>query len=70
MQQASIPKHAAGSITGTTADLRRLSMPKARQILLDFGVSDAEIEGAPRLRATDIQLMLCSVPCRCIRRAI
>lgn len=32
------------TVTGTDADLRRLSLKQARQVLRDFGVSDEEVE--------------------------
>ncbi len=41
-----LPKREVGQITGTDADLRRLSMPKARDMLLGLGVKDEEIQGA------------------------
>lgn len=31
------------TVTGTDADLRRLSLKQARQVLRDFGVSDEEV---------------------------
>ena len=45
-----LPKREVGQITGTNADLRRLSMDKAREILLTLGqgqVTEEMIQGAP-----------------------
>ena len=39
-------KAGAGGITGTSSDLRRLSMPQAKQILMGLGVAESEINGA------------------------
>ena len=43
-------KAGAGGITGTSSDLRRLSMPQAKQILMGLGVAESEINGACPLR--------------------
>ena len=41
-----MPKRDAGQITGTNADLRRLSMQKSQEVLLSLGVKEDEIKGA------------------------
>lgn len=41
-----VPKRDAGQITGTNADLRRLSMQKSQEVLLSLGVKEDEIKGA------------------------
>lgn len=41
-----VPKREVGQITGTNADLRRLSMAKSREILLSLGATEDEIKGA------------------------
>lgn len=45
VEQGIGPKRDAGQITGTNADLRRLSMVESRKILLKWGVKDEEIQG-------------------------
>ncbi|XP_031550015.1 transcription initiation factor TFIID subunit 1-like isoform X2 [Actinia tenebrosa] len=42
------------TVTGTDADLRRLSLKQARQVLRDFGVSDEEIKKLSRWEVIDV----------------
>lgn len=60
-------KAGAGGITGTSSDLRRLSMPQAKQILMGLGVAESEINGV-----CPLQFPACSKHCRlkrCLRLA-
>lgn len=41
-----MPKREVGQITGTNADLRRLSMAKSREILLSLNATEDDIKGA------------------------
>ena len=45
---------ASGTIAGTAADLRRLSMEQARQMLLKLGATDAEIRPLTRWNRIDL----------------
>ncbi|KAK9820491.1 hypothetical protein WJX72_010852 [[Myrmecia] bisecta] len=45
---AGLQKREVGSIMGTAADLRRLSMDKAREALKKFGLQDEQLEGLTR----------------------
>lgn len=38
-------KKDAGQITGTSADLRKLSMKESHRILKNYGVTETEIKG-------------------------
>ena len=49
LEGASTRKKDAGQITGTSADLRKLSMKESQRILKEYGVTESEIKGAGHL---------------------
>lgn len=45
LEGTSLQKKDAGQITGTNADLRKLSMKESMRILRGYGVTESEIKG-------------------------
>lgn len=46
LENTGLGKKDAGNITGTNADLRKLSMKESARILKNYGATETEIKGA------------------------
>ena len=64
LEGTALQKKDAGQITGTNADLRKLSMKESMRILRGYGVTESEIKGyqlsCAKLYRSGLQVNVCA----------